>query len=204
MELAQFQNSAPEYLTLSEDFWRALSSLPITYDYSAYRKMFETYGTHYFSEGSLGGQYQALLEMNQNALSSTSKTISCNLSNMKTQKILNWTYLKAEWIRSIFLKKRKSVELCVQRYNRHWVSEVLAQGEAAFILEEGQNRLWKTYQLYSRDSWWVKGEVHVAWVKQSLLSYATTDLLSLNVFGQQERKIKICQSKWTFWEEIQV
>ncbi|TWW66786.1 complement component 7b [Takifugu flavidus] len=74
VELAQFQNSAPEHLTLSEDFWKALSSLPITYDYSAYRKLFEIYGTHYFSEGSLGGQYQALLELTQDALSSTSTT----------------------------------------------------------------------------------------------------------------------------------
>lgn len=72
MELAQFQNTAPEYLTLAEGFWRALSSLPTTYDYSAYRRLFQTYGTHYFSEGSLGGQYQALLELKQQALSSTS------------------------------------------------------------------------------------------------------------------------------------
>lgn len=86
MELAQFQNSAPEHLTLSEDFWKALASLPITYDYSAYRKLFEIYGTHYFSEGSLGGQYQALLELNQDALSSTSNNISRNLSIMKTPK----------------------------------------------------------------------------------------------------------------------
>lgn len=89
MELAQFQNSAPQYLTLAEDFWRASSSLPVTYDYSAYRKLFQTYGTHYFSEGSLGGVYQALLELNQQALSSTSKSISSNLSIKKT-KTLNW------------------------------------------------------------------------------------------------------------------
>lgn len=73
VELAQFQNSAPEYLTLAEGFWKALLSLPVTYDYSAYRQMFQTYGTHYLSEGSLGGEYQALLELSQQALSSTSK-----------------------------------------------------------------------------------------------------------------------------------
>lgn len=76
VELAQFQNTGPEYLTLAEDFWRALSSLPTTYDYSAYRRLFQTYGTHYLSEGSLGGQYQALLELKQHALASTSKNFS--------------------------------------------------------------------------------------------------------------------------------
>uniref|UniRef100_A0A669BAE3 Complement component C7 n=1 Tax=Oreochromis niloticus TaxID=8128 RepID=A0A669BAE3_ORENI len=79
VELAQFQNSAPQYLTLSEGFWKALSSLPLTYDYSAYRQVLQKYGTHYLSEGSLGGEYQALLELDRQALASTSKNI-CLLS----------------------------------------------------------------------------------------------------------------------------
>ncbi|KAK2818866.1 hypothetical protein Q5P01_024427 [Channa striata] len=74
VELAQFQNSAPEYLTLTQGFWKALSSLPLTYDYSAYRQLLRTYGTHYLSEGSLGGEYQALLELDHQALASTSTT----------------------------------------------------------------------------------------------------------------------------------
>ncbi|XP_026195644.1 complement component C7 [Anabas testudineus] len=74
VELAQFQNSAPQYLTLAEGFWKALSSLPFTYDYSAYRQLLQKYGTHYLSEGSLGGEYQALLELDRQALASTSTT----------------------------------------------------------------------------------------------------------------------------------
>lgn len=79
MELAQFQNSAPQYLTLAEGFWKALSSLPLTYDYSAYRQLLQKYGTHYLSEGSLGGEYQALLELDRQALASTSKNFWCIL-----------------------------------------------------------------------------------------------------------------------------
>ncbi|XP_034565495.1 complement component C7 [Notolabrus celidotus] len=74
VELAQFQNSAPQYLILSDGFWKALSSLPLTYDYSAYRQLLQTYGTHYLSEGALGGDYQALLELSRQALDSTSTT----------------------------------------------------------------------------------------------------------------------------------
>lgn len=75
VELAQFQNSAPQYLTLAEGFWKALSLLPLTYDYSAYHQVLQKYGTHYLSEGSLGGEYQALLELDRQALASTSKNI---------------------------------------------------------------------------------------------------------------------------------
>uniref|UniRef100_A0A672JQA5 Complement component C7 n=1 Tax=Salarias fasciatus TaxID=181472 RepID=A0A672JQA5_SALFA len=71
VELAQFQNSAPQYLTLSEGFWKALSSLPFTYDYSAYRQLLQRFGTHYLSEGSLGGEYQALLEFDHQAFTSS-------------------------------------------------------------------------------------------------------------------------------------
>lgn len=73
MELAQFQNSAPQYLTLAEGFWKALSSLPYTYDYSAYRHLFATYGTHYLSEGALGGEYQAFLELDHQVLEKSGK-----------------------------------------------------------------------------------------------------------------------------------
>lgn len=73
VKLAQFQNNAPQYLPLTEGFWKALSSLPLTYDYSAYRELIQTYGTHYLAEGSLGGHYQALLKLTEASFSSSSK-----------------------------------------------------------------------------------------------------------------------------------
>ncbi|KAG7481185.1 hypothetical protein MATL_G00064130 [Megalops atlanticus] len=42
VEVAQFQNSPPEYLTLSEEFWKALSALPATYDYAEYRALIDS------------------------------------------------------------------------------------------------------------------------------------------------------------------
>lgn len=72
--LVQFQTSAPHYLTLAEGFWRALVSLPLTYDYTAYSRIFQTFGTHYLSEGALGGEYSALLQFDHEAMDSTSTT----------------------------------------------------------------------------------------------------------------------------------
>lgn len=66
VEVAQFQNNVPEYLTLSEEFWKALSALPSTYESAAYRSLLQRFGTHYMAEGSLGGQYQLLLEFDSN------------------------------------------------------------------------------------------------------------------------------------------
>ncbi|XP_061673449.1 complement component C7 [Syngnathoides biaculeatus] len=55
MEVAQFQAESPQYIPLTESFWKALAQLPLVYNYAAYRKLLETFGTHYFSEGGLGG-----------------------------------------------------------------------------------------------------------------------------------------------------
>ncbi|XP_030620782.1 complement component C7 [Chanos chanos] len=63
IEVAQFQNRPPEYLPLSEEFWRALSTLPVVYDYAAYRKVLERFGTHFPSSGTLGGKFRALLNI---------------------------------------------------------------------------------------------------------------------------------------------
>ncbi|XP_045890547.1 complement component C7 [Micropterus dolomieu] len=55
IEVAQFQSNSPQYLPISEELWKALVKLPSVYDYAAYRKVLERFGTHYLSEGTLGG-----------------------------------------------------------------------------------------------------------------------------------------------------
>lgn len=72
VEVAQFQNNIPEYLPLSEEFWRDLSALPSTYDPASYRSILQLYGTHYMAEGSLGGEYQLLLEFDSQYMSEMS------------------------------------------------------------------------------------------------------------------------------------
>ncbi|KAM5264400.1 complement component C7 [Ctenodactylus gundi] len=60
VEVAQFINNNPEFLHLAEPFWKELSHLPSLYDYSAYRRLIDRYGTHYLQSGSLGGEYKVL------------------------------------------------------------------------------------------------------------------------------------------------
>ncbi|OCT98763.1 hypothetical protein XELAEV_18010997mg [Xenopus laevis] len=60
VEVAQFINQKPEFLILSEPFWKELASLPSVYDYTTYRKFIDKYGTHFLQSGSLGGEYKFL------------------------------------------------------------------------------------------------------------------------------------------------
>ncbi|KAI1904943.1 hypothetical protein AGOR_G00010880 [Albula goreensis] len=91
VEVAQFQNNAPQYLQLSEEFWKALSALPIVYEAPAYRSLIEKYGTHFLSEGSLGGQYQVLLQFDAESMKETSTTdIDYHKCVTKVKRFLFW------------------------------------------------------------------------------------------------------------------
>lgn len=65
IEVAQFQSSSPQYLPVSEGLWKALVNLPSVYDYGAYRKVLERFGTHYVSEGSLGGSVKIVVKIDE-------------------------------------------------------------------------------------------------------------------------------------------
>ncbi|KAL2099753.1 hypothetical protein ACEWY4_004147 [Coilia grayii] len=75
VEVAQFQNHGPDYLPLSEEFWKALSSLPVVYEASAYRSLLERFGTHFMSEGSLGGRFEFLLEFDSRSWQEQSSSL---------------------------------------------------------------------------------------------------------------------------------
>ncbi|XP_011821752.1 PREDICTED: complement component C7 [Mandrillus leucophaeus] len=68
VEVAQFINNNPEFLQLAEPFWKELSHLPSLYDYSAYRRLIDQYGTHFLQSGSLGGEYRVLFYVDSEKL----------------------------------------------------------------------------------------------------------------------------------------
>nr|XP_055181329.1 complement component C7 isoform X2 [Nyctereutes procyonoides] len=68
VEVAQFVNNNPEFLHLAEPFWKELSLLPPLYDYSAYRRLIDQYGTHYLQSGSLGGEYKVVFYVDSHKL----------------------------------------------------------------------------------------------------------------------------------------
>uniref|UniRef100_A0A669CNY5 Complement component C7 n=1 Tax=Oreochromis niloticus TaxID=8128 RepID=A0A669CNY5_ORENI len=105
IEVAQFQTNAPRYIPISEAFWKALVELPSVYDYSAYRKILERFGTHYLSAGSLGGSFKVIAtideETENNMVGHSTQcfkvlnnkplyvSVACNSCNIHTQKILD-------------------------------------------------------------------------------------------------------------------
>ncbi|KAK9955305.1 hypothetical protein ABG768_015187 [Culter alburnus] len=55
-------------LYLSDPFLQFLNSLPLEYNYALYRQIFQLFGTHYFSSGTLGGKYDLLFQYDREEL----------------------------------------------------------------------------------------------------------------------------------------
>ncbi|XP_015250797.1 PREDICTED: complement component C7-like isoform X1 [Cyprinodon variegatus] len=87
IEVVQFQSNSPRYLPISEEFWMALAKLPPVYDYTAYRKILERFGTHYISEGSMGGSLTSIFSIDEE----TEKHItSMSFQNRECEKKKRW------------------------------------------------------------------------------------------------------------------
>uniref|UniRef100_A0A8C9FTH0 Complement component C7 n=1 Tax=Pavo cristatus TaxID=9049 RepID=A0A8C9FTH0_PAVCR len=76
VEVAQFINNNPEFLTLAEPFWKELANLPVFYEYNAYRRFIENFGTHFLHSGSLGGQYKVIFYMDTDKMKAEGMSIT--------------------------------------------------------------------------------------------------------------------------------
>lgn len=61
-------------LYLADQFLQFLNSLPLEYNYALYRQIFQLFGTHYFSSGTLGGKYDLLFQYDREELKTNGLT----------------------------------------------------------------------------------------------------------------------------------
>nr|XP_020639293.1 complement component C7 [Pogona vitticeps] len=95
VEVAQFINNRPEFLNLAEPFWRELAKLPSFYEYNAYRRLIENFGTHFLQSGSLGGYYKLLFHVATDSM----KSAGLSTRDMHKCSTSGWNFF--------FVKKKK-------------------------------------------------------------------------------------------------
>lgn len=61
-------------LQLSDVFLKSLNHLPLEYNYALYSRIFDDFGTHYFTSGSLGGVYDLLYQFSNEELKNSGLT----------------------------------------------------------------------------------------------------------------------------------
>lgn len=87
VEVAQFQSNSPRYIPLSEELWKALAKLPLVYNYAAYRQLLERFGTHYLSEGSLGGSFKVVAKIDEETEQYMSEDSASSINFLREKQI---------------------------------------------------------------------------------------------------------------------
>eukprot|EP00062_Callorhinchus_milii_P017949 gi/632970912/ref/XP_007901909.1/ PREDICTED: complement component C8 beta chain [Callorhinchus milii] len=70
-------------LMLHHEFFQRISELPIPYSYGEYREIYKDYGTHFMSEGFLGGTYEYLWVLNSKNMKRDGYSMSDAENTMK-------------------------------------------------------------------------------------------------------------------------
>uniref|UniRef100_A0A8C2ZVV4 Complement component C7 n=1 Tax=Cyclopterus lumpus TaxID=8103 RepID=A0A8C2ZVV4_CYCLU len=86
----QFQSNSHQHLPLSEGFWKALVKLPSVYNFAAYRTVLQRFGTHYLSEGSLGGSFKVVGKIDEE---SERGMVSTSYQYKECTKTKRWVFI---------------------------------------------------------------------------------------------------------------
>ncbi|XP_069602008.1 complement component C6 [Ranitomeya imitator] len=82
-------------LWLSDVFLRALNHLPLEYNYPLYSRIFEDFGTHYITSGSMGGSYDLLYQYSAEELKNsgltTAQSVECSRWETKRRVFIFFT-----------------------------------------------------------------------------------------------------------------
>lgn len=74
LPVSTFRLREPGDLVLSQPFLQFLHALPLQYNFALYRDIFQRFGTHYYSSGTLGGHYDLLYQYSREELTSSGET----------------------------------------------------------------------------------------------------------------------------------
>ncbi|XP_076218773.1 complement component C6 isoform X2 [Aptenodytes patagonicus] len=85
-------------LQLSDVFLKALNHLPLEYNYALYSRLFDDFGTHYYTSGKMGGSYDILYQYSSEELKNSGLTVDESMECVRT-----------ETTRRVLFRKKKKI-----------------------------------------------------------------------------------------------
>ncbi|XP_040396017.1 complement component C6 [Cygnus olor] len=90
-------------LQLSDVFLKALNHLPLEYNYALYSRIFDDFGTHYYTAGKMGGSYDILYQYSSDELKNSGLTEDESMDCIRTE---------TSW-RVLFIRRKKVNTRCI-------------------------------------------------------------------------------------------
>lgn len=115
-------------LQLSDVFLKALNQLPLEYNSALYSQIFDDFGTHYFTSGSLGGVYDLLYQFSREELQNS------GLTEEETKNCVRYETRK----RFLFFTKTKVEHRCTtNKLSEKYEGSFLQGAEKSISLVQG-------------------------------------------------------------------
>ncbi|KAM6224364.1 complement component C6 [Rhynchocyon petersi] len=115
-------------LQLSDVFLKSLNHLPLEYNFALYSRIFDDFGTHYFTSGSLGGVYDLLYQFSSEELKNS------GLTEEESQNCVRYETTK----RFLFFKKKKVEHRCTtNKLSEKYEGSFLQGAEKSISLVRG-------------------------------------------------------------------
>ncbi|XP_040194755.1 complement component C6 [Rana temporaria] len=96
-------------LWLSDVFLKALNHLPLEYNYPLYSRIFDNFGTHYISRGSMGGLYDLLFQYSAEELKNSGMTDEESRECLRTEIVRRILFWKKKTVRESCTTNRMTV-----------------------------------------------------------------------------------------------
>uniref|UniRef100_A0A7M4G1K4 Complement component C6-like n=1 Tax=Crocodylus porosus TaxID=8502 RepID=A0A7M4G1K4_CROPO len=118
-----------EDLLLSGTFLQALNNLPLEYNYELYSRIFDDFGTHYYTTGSLGGTYDLLYQYSTEELKNSGLTESTIIKCVMQETTRTYFF---------FVKFTEYFHECSNnRITERYEGSILQSAERSFSLVKG-------------------------------------------------------------------
>ncbi|XP_070794996.1 complement component C6-like [Pituophis catenifer annectens] len=119
-------------LQLSEIFLKSLNNLPLEYNYALYSRIFDDFGTHYYTSGLLGAKYDLLYQFSEEEIKNSGLTTE-QMENCVRTETQNYVF---------FVKTTEHHEYCRQNKltERHEGSMLKSSERSISLVKGGQAR----------------------------------------------------------------
>uniref|UniRef100_A0A669CJW5 Complement component 6, duplicate 1 n=1 Tax=Oreochromis niloticus TaxID=8128 RepID=A0A669CJW5_ORENI len=128
LPVSTFKIRDPGDLVLSQPFLQFLHALPLDYNYALYREIFQHFGTHYYSSGTLGGHYDLLYQYSREELKS---------SGVTEESVIDCLGRETTWTIILYTEHRRENRCSNNRMTQKYEGSYVQASEKSFSMVKG-------------------------------------------------------------------
>ncbi|XP_071991648.1 complement component C6 isoform X2 [Engystomops pustulosus] len=139
---------------LSDVFLRALNHLPLEYNYPLYSRIFDNFGTHYITEGLMGGSYDLLYQYSAEDLQNSGLTEEQSKECCRTETVT----------RIFFFKKTKVKDYCrTNKMSEKYSGSFLQSSEKSISFVKGGRAEYTGKLAWQRKGSFPENNIYAEW-----------------------------------------